>query len=154
MTASTTPLGPGTLKLGETATALDVSCQLTAAQVEWDKDKEDDETTLCGDVVPGDTTYTATLSGTLYQDLAVATGVVAYTWENKGQAVPFEFVPNTAAGATVTGTVVVDPITVGGDEMKAKMTSDFEWDCVGEPDITFGGAAMMAEPDAEVLEPA
>jgi hypothetical protein len=144
MPVSTTKLGPGTLTLGETGTELDASCQLLGAMVEWDKDKEDDETTLCGDVVPGDMTYTATLSGTVYQDLAEATGLVAYTWEHKGETVAFEFVPNTAAGATVTGDVIVDPLTVGGDEMKVKMQSDFEWDCVGEPTIAFGGAAVMA----------
>jgi hypothetical protein len=131
-------LGPGTLTVGEVGAVIDISCQINNAVVEWDKDKDDDQTVLCGDVVPGSTTYTATLSGNLFQDLDDGDGIVAFSWANKGNAYPFEFVPNTAVGATVAGSVVVDPISVGGDEMKANMASDFEWDIVGEPTLTMG----------------
>jgi hypothetical protein len=52
-------------------------------------------------------------------------------------AVDFTFTPNTAAGATVTGIVVIDPLDVGSTEdYGAVMTSDFEWACVGEPTLT------------------
>lgn len=145
MAVTTTKLGPGTLTLTLGAgTPLDVSCQLVSAQVEWDKNKDDDETTLCGDVVAGDVTYTATLSGTFFQDLATATGIVAFTWDNKGAAVEFEFTPNTIAAASVTGVVTVDPLMVGGDTPKAKMRSDFKWDCVGEPTLTPGTGVLEA----------
>lgn len=138
MAVATTPLGPGTLTLGETTASLDVSCQLIGAQVEADKTKEDDETTLCGDVVTGDVTYTYTLSGTMFQDLAIAGGVVDYTWTNTGQTVPFVFTPNTVAAAKVEGDVLIDPLMVGGDEPKAKMRSEFTWDIVGTPTFTPG----------------
>lgn len=136
MAVNSTKLGPGTLTLGETGTLMDASCQLTGAVVEWDKDKADDIRVLCGDVVAGGTTYSASVSGTFLQDLAEEEGLVAFTWANKGQSVAFTFVPNTAAGATVTGTLIVDPIAVGGtDDYGSTLTSDFEWACVGEPEL-------------------
>ena len=151
MAVKSTKLGPGTLTLGDVGTLQDASCQLAGAVVGWDKDKADDITVLCGDVVAGGTTYTATLSGTFLQDLEDEAGLVAFTWENRGVSVPFTFTPNTAAGATVTGTVVIDPIDVGStDDFGSTMTSDFEWDCVGEPALAWGGAAASASRETAV----
>ncbi len=144
MAYKVTKLGPGTISVGEVGSEIDFSCQLNNAQVAWDKDKDDDMTVLCGDVVPGSTTYTATLSGNVFQDLDDAAGLVAFSWENKGTTAPFTFTPNTAAGATVDGVVLIDPITVGADEMGANMASDFEWDCVGEPTLTIAAAPLAA----------
>ena len=153
MPANTTKLGPGTLILGEVGTNQDASCQVTGAVVAWDKNKADDITVLCGDVVGGGTTYTAKLSGTFLQDLADDAGIVAYSWANKGATVPFTYVPSTEAGATVTGNLIIDPIDVGStDDYGSTMTSDFEWDCVGEPSLTFGdvGGGAQAESQSEV----
>jgi len=139
MAVKSTKLGPGTLTLGPVGTPIDVSCQLTGAVVAWDKDKADDITVLCGDVVAGGTTYSATLSGTFLQDLDDASGIVGYSWTNKGTQVEFTYTPNTTAGTSVSGTLIVDPIDVGStDDFGSTMTSDFEWDCVGEPTLTFG----------------
>jgi hypothetical protein len=139
MTANSVRLGPGTLTFGETATVMDASCQLANGVVAWDKDADDPIRVLCGDTVAGNVTYSATLSGTFLQDLTVQDGLVNYTWINKGVTVPFEFVPNSDAGATVTGNVTVDPLDVGSDEeYGAVMDSDFEWDIVGEPVLSWG----------------
>jgi hypothetical protein len=138
MPANSVRLGPGTLTFGETGTPFDASCQLASGVVAWDKDADDPIRVLCGDTVAGNVTYTATLSGTFLQDLTEQTGLVNYTWENKGVTVPFEFVPNTAAGATVTGNLTIDPLDVGSDdEYGSVMQSDFEWDVVGEPLLTW-----------------
>jgi hypothetical protein len=141
-TAKVTKFGPGTLTIGETGTPIDVSCQLINAQIEWDKDKDDDVTVLCGDVVPGSVTYTSTLTGAMFQDVADEAGILFYSWEHKGETVPFTFTPNTAAGTTASGNVTLDPITFGSDEPKANMQADFTWDIVGEPTLTAGGAAV------------
>lgn len=133
MTATATKLGPGLLTIGDTATALDISCRLSAAWVKFDKDKEDDTPVLCGDEIPGSVEYPATLSGTLAQDLEDDEGIVAYSWTHRGEQQPFVFVPSTSAGKQVTGTVTIDPLDVGGDEVKKNMMSDFEWDIVGDP---------------------
>src|SRR5262245_38851715 len=148
MTAPTGPtvskLGPGLLTIGPVATALDISCQLSAAWVKWDKDKEDDVPVLCGDTIAGAATYTAKLSGTIAQDLGAASSFVEYSWTNKGTTQPFVFVPSDADGKQVEGEVTIDPVDVGGDEVKKNMMSDFEWDCVGEPTISPVTAAAAA----------
>lgn len=129
-------LGPGTLMLGETE---DMSCLIQNAEVSWSVDAEDDLNVLCGDTVAGARTYTATLSGTVLEDLDNPTGIVNFTWANKGDAVGFTFIPNTEAGATVSGDLTVDPLNVGGDEYGQVMTSDFEWSIIGEPELTWAG---------------
>lgn len=124
-------VGPGTLVIGEVGSTEAFEAQVTSAQVEWSVDSEDDENVLSGDVVAGDDTFTAVLSGSLFQDIA-AGGIVAYTWTNKGEVVPFTFIPNTVADRQITGEIKIVPITVGGD-VKKKAKSDFEFACVGEP---------------------
>lgn len=132
MPGSATKLGPGTLVLGETTTTLDMSCQLSAAWIKWDKDKEDDVAVLCGESIAGGVEYTGKLTGTVL----TTPELVTYTWDNKGTQVPFRFIPNSSWTDEVTGTVTVDPLDLGGDEVKKNMTADFEWDCVGEPALT------------------
>jgi hypothetical protein len=126
-------LDDGTLTIG--AAPLDVSCQVTNAQVNPTEnvDTEDAVHVLCGDTLPSTDTvdYSYTLSGTVLQDLA-AGGVVDFTWLNAGDEVPFKFVPNTAAGRQVTGVVRLVPLMIGGD-VPTRPTSDFEWACVGVP---------------------
>jgi len=129
-------LGPGTLKVGPSASALDVSCLVKSATFSYDKDADDPETGLCGTVYPGDVTYTGKLAGTVWQDIAAGSGLVQFSHANKGQTVEFEFVPNTAAVTAVTGTLVIDPLGIGGDEFGKKMTSDFEW-TVADADIAW-----------------
>jgi hypothetical protein len=133
MPATTVKLGPGLLTIGETGTPVDFTCQVIGARVDWSVDADDPVQVLCGDSVPGDRTYSAALSGSLFQDLGATTGIVDYSWTHKGEEVPFTFVPSTVAGQEVSGTLIVDPLSVGGDEAGANMTSDFEWAIVGEP---------------------
>ena len=132
MPGTATKLGPGTLIIGATTATLDLSCQLSAAKVEWDKDKEDDTPVLCGESIAGGVEYTAKLTGTVLVDLSTD-GMIDFTWTHKGEQHPFVFVPNDAAAKQVSGELIVDPLDVGGDEVKKNMSVDFEWDCVGEP---------------------
>lgn len=135
MAVTTTKLGPGELILGELATSVAMSCQLTKATITWDKKQDDDIPVLCGDVVPGTVEYTSKLEGTVFQDYTDDDGVGAYSWSNKGTLVPFTFTPNTTAtGAkTVTGMVTIDPLDFGGEDVKGNMTSDFSWVISGDP---------------------
>lgn len=133
MPAKVSKLGPGSLIIGvDAATGLDLSCQVSKAKVEWEKDKEDDTPVLCGETVAGAADYKAKLTGTVLLDLSTD-GMVDFTWANKGEQHPFTFIPSTADGKQVTGVLVVDPLDVGGEEVKKNMSVDFEWDCVGEP---------------------
>lgn len=129
-------LGPGVLKIGATGSEVDYAAQITGCTVKWDKDKEDDTPVLSGGSLTGDTTYTASLAANLFQDLGEPAGLVAYSWANKGTEVEVTFIPSTDAGQQVTGTVIVDPIDVGGEEAKGRPRSDIEWAFVGEPALS------------------
>jgi hypothetical protein len=137
MAAKVTKFGPGTLTIGEVGAPLDVSCQVINAQIEWDKDKDDDIVVLCGETVAGSTIYSAQLTGEMFVDVDDAAGILALSWADKGTTVPFTFTPSTEAGTSCAGDLVLDPLAFGSDEPKANMTSDFTWACVGEPTLTF-----------------
>lgn len=148
MPAIVNKLGPGTLTVGATGTPIDFTCQVTAARVEWSADAEDDIETLCGDSVAGARVYSSTLSATIFNDLATAAGIVEFSWTNKGTQHPFTFRPSMTSGVKqVTGTVTVDPISIGGDEVGQNMTSDFEWSIVGDP--VLGTPAVLLAADEE-----
>lgn len=127
-------MGPGTLRLG-VAGVQDVSCQIRNCRVVPSENvtTTDDLVVLCGETLKGDSTatYTFTLEGTLVQDIDAA-GVVAYTWDNRGDEVPVEFIPSTTEGRKVTGTVRLVPLVIGGD-VAARNTSDFTWSFTVDP---------------------
>jgi hypothetical protein len=147
MPATVHKLGPGELTIGSTPN--DFSCQVTAARVEWEVDEGDDVVVLCGETVPGARTYSAKLTATILSDLGAASGIVEFSWTNKGTQHPFVFVPNTVAAKQVSGVVIVDPISIGGDESGQNMTSDFEFACVGDPVIEPVSAALTRELEDE-----
>lgn len=153
MPATTVKLGPGTLTIGAVASAVDFTCQVIGARVDWSVNADDPVEVLCGETVAGDRTYTAALTGSIYQDLGDAAGIVAYSWAHKGEEVPFTFIPSTVVGDTVTGNLILDPVSVGGDDVGARMTSDFEWAIVGEPVLGAGtliaGAAARSSKTAD-----
>lgn len=126
-------LGPGTLKIGETGTELDLSCQMTEVKITWDADEGDPIDVLCGDTIPGDDRFTATLEGTVFQDMA-ANGVVDFSWSKKGSVHKVIFEP-TAGNAKVEGKVKIKPVDLGG-EVGKKNTSDLSWQFMGEPTFT------------------
>lgn len=138
MPINTTKLGPGTLTLG--VAAQEVNAQLTSASVTPAESvtTTDDVKVLSGEVLAGDETasYAFTLDGNFLQDLGAVSSVVAWSWDNMGTEQPFTFTPNTTAGTEVTGTLVPVPLRVGGDEVDARMASDFSWRIKGTPTLT------------------
>lgn len=133
-------VGPGSLTFGETGDDLDLSCQVSSAEISWDSDSEDDTYVLCGDVIPGESKFTATLTATILQDITTG-GAIDYSWKHKGEQVKFVYVPNKKETATITGMCVIQPLGVGG-EVKARPTTDLEWPCVGEPELTYPTAKV------------
>jgi hypothetical protein len=77
------------------------------------------------------------LSGNLDTDSEVPTGLFAFSQANAGATVPFEFVPNTAAGTSAAGEMIIDPLEFGADEFGAPMDSDFEFTIIGQPTWTY-----------------
>ena len=154
MPADVTKLGPGTLTLGSTGTEVDFSCQITGAKIAWSVNADDPVPTMCGDTVAGDRVYSSVLSGSLFLDVGLPGGILYYSWDHKGESVPFTFTPNTAAEASAAGTLILDPLDFGGDESGKNMTADFEWTCVGDPVLTppaGGGATTADAPDVELV---
>jgi hypothetical protein len=146
MPAKVTKLGPGKLTVGTIPT--DFTCQVTAARVEWSVDAEDAILTLCGDSVPGARNYSAALTASIFNDLGTTVGIVEFSWTNRGTQQAFVFQPSTVTGVKqVVGNLIIDPISVGGDEVGQNMTSDLEWEIVGIPTLT-----TPSLEDAEALE--
>ena len=133
-------LGPGTLTLG--TGALEVASQLTSCRVNVSENVEtgDKVKVLSGEELAADESvdFTYTLEGNFLQDLAAA-GVVDWSWTNAGTEQEFTFVPNTARGRQVSGIVKPVPVSIGGDEVDARMASDFTWRVIGTP--VFGAVA-------------
>jgi hypothetical protein len=129
-------VGPGLLTFGSAGTPTDATAQVTSATVSWSEDVEDDIPTLSGETLAGAANYTATLGGTFLQDIT-ETGLVAFTWTNKGTVLPFTYTPNNDEGASINGQVRIAPLSVGGD-VRSQPTSDFEWACIGEPTLDHG----------------
>lgn len=129
-------VGAGEFTVGLAGTLKDWTAQVTELTVEWSEDVEDDVPTLDGGQLDGEASYTAVLSGTLVQDIS-ETGVVPWSWANKGTRLPFSYTPNNVEDAAFTGVLRVAPLNAGG-AVKSKPTSDFEWACIGEPTIVHG----------------
>jgi hypothetical protein len=132
--------GPGTLKIGPTATLQDVSCYTNSCGLTVSKTSGTPTTKLCGAVKAGVNQYTYQLTGNVDIDLGNDSGLFAYSWDHAGETVDFEFVPDTDLGTSFAGQLVIDPLNVttaasptyGGD-----LTSDFTFDCVGQPVPTY-----------------
>lgn len=142
--SDTGQLGPGVLKIGETGSEIDISCYCNNAQVEWTDSATDPTTKLCGAVRAGVTTFTAQLTGNIDVDAGNESGFFALSWAEKGSQQPFEFTPSSELGTTVTGTLTIKPLTFGASAYGDDLTSDIAFDVVGDPVLTFDGAAAAA----------
>lgn len=134
MPAKAKALGPGKLTIGATGSLKDWSCQVSELSITFEKEEESIKV-LCGDSVSS-STYSATLEGTVVQDWHESTGFVKWSWDNKGETLPFVFIPDLAGKAQVKGHIIIDPINIGGEMMK-KNTSDIKWQLAGEPTLTY-----------------
>lgn len=138
-------LGPGvfTLKIGAAATAVDYSCLVNSMTLTTDVSVGDSTFKLCGTEIPGTLTPTGTLAGNVDQDIdaAAAGGLFQGCSEHWGETAPFTFEPSTSAGLEATGSVLLTPLTLGGDEYGAPLVSDFSFQTVG--DITYKQGATV-----------
>lgn len=132
-----TNLGPGTLKFGQTESQMDVSCLINNVRITASKDQDDPTYKLCGTATPGRIIYTYALEGNMDVDVATESGLFAYSQEHAGEQIAFEFVPNTTAGTSATGTVTIDPLDFGGDDYGAVLDSDFEFSVIGKPTYAY-----------------
>lgn len=134
MSVVTYEVGDGTLKLGP-AGVKDISCQVEELAIDPSEvvKTTDARPVLCGGEIPKKDVATVDwkMVGKIVQDLAAA-GVVAYTWDNAGEELDFEFIPSTAGARKVTGVVRIVPIKLGG-AVKTEPNSDISWQIIGTP---------------------
>lgn len=136
-------LGPGVLKIGATASPVDVSCLVNAATIEMSKDQGDTTWKLCGTSRPGAITYSFELNGNLDIDPADPDGIFMLSQDAAGSEQDYVFTPNTSAGVTATGRLIIDPLSFGGDTYAETMTSDFAFALTGPP--TYAAAPPVAD---------
>lgn len=131
MAIKSTVLGPGTLTIGEEGSEEQFAAQLTNIRLVPNVTTSDPIPVLSGEELDGDDTEIWEMSGTLLQSFD-ADSLVDWALANKGEKLPFVFVPNTVADRQYTGIVKVQPVTIGGD-VKKRNTSDFTWRMTGAP---------------------
>jgi hypothetical protein len=139
------------MKIGATGAEIDISCLINNATISANKNTTDSTTKLCGTVVPGTTTYDYVIGGNVDLDIAEATGFFALTQDNPGSEQDFTYTPNNDAATTATGKCIIDPLDFGGGTTTETMAADFEFALVGQPTYTYGGAAVAAADEQQLV---
>jgi hypothetical protein len=143
--------GPGVLKIGETATAIDVSCLVNGMRITAAVDAGDPTTKLCGTQRPGSRTYSWEMTGNIDIDPEAGdAGIFALSQVSYGTEQKFTFTPNNEAEATATGTLIIDPLDFGADAFGDDLTSDLTWALVDKPTYTYG-AVTLADTGTETV---
>lgn len=143
MPANSHVLGPGSLKLGETASQREIAQQLTKFSLEPKSDFEDDIPVLSGDTVAGDASTDWSLKGTANQDYDLDSFEL-WCYQHRLQDVPFLYTPSNSHAVSWSGVCTVVPLPVGGDVKKKKNTADFEFRVIGEPTpVDSAGAPLV-----------
>jgi hypothetical protein len=127
----TRTLGPGSLKIGETASVREWAGELTKTSLEPNTSSEDPIPTLDGGQVDGEDSYTWSLKGTLLDNFDFDS-LQVFALNNKGKLLPFVWTPNSEGGVDFSGVIKIRPIALGGD-VKKKNTNDFEFTLLGDP---------------------
>ena len=140
-------LGPGTLKIGETATPIDVSCLVNNVSIVPDISEGDSKTMLCGTTKRSADTITWAISGNIDVDAGLGSGFFALTWQHIGEVVDFEYTPSTEVGTKVVGQLKLAPLELGADNYGDFLNSDFEFGLENfDPAtaVTYGDTAPIA----------
>ena len=124
-------LGPGTLTFGPVGTPKQFAQDCTKVTLTPSTDSEDDTPMLDGSTESGEDTTTWEIGGTV-MDKYVLESLHVWAVENKGEVMPFVFVPSTEGGLEISGSAKIRPFGLGGD-VKKKNTNDFAFPLVGDP---------------------
>lgn len=118
-------LGPGSLKFGATGSEVEFAASLKSCKVTVDVSEGDLIPVLSGDELEDGDTETYSLSGSLLQQYDLDS-LLVWAHVNAGIDVPFVFIPDSDKQLSVSGTVRVRRLDIGGD-VKTRNTSDFTW---------------------------
>lgn len=156
MTVHDSRLLKGTLTFGATGSEATAEGQTTNCVIEQqDGDTEDTVNVLSGETVGGETTSGPWhITGTLLQDFDATPSLQQWSYLNRDTTQDFTFTPNDQSGApTITGQVSVKFLGLGGD-VKTRISRDFDWGIVGDPDFgTWGEVTPPAQEAASEPEP-
>ena len=134
MAVNVLTVGPGTLTIGADANLKNFESQTTSCRLVPNVENDDPINVLSGEQVAGDRTESFTLEGAFLQDFGSTGSLTEWLFEHRGETHPFKFIPNTTKARQITGSLVVEAIEIGGDA-RAKPTSDFGFQVIGEPVI-------------------
>lgn len=130
---TTRTLGPGSLKIGETGTALEWAGDLTKTTLTPSTSSEDPIPLLDGTDLDGEDTTTWELGGSLVDNFDMDS-LQKFALDHAGELLPFVWTPNNAASSDFSGVLKIRPIGWGGD-VKKKNTQDFAFPLIGAPTI-------------------
>jgi hypothetical protein len=118
MTTTDSRVRSGSMKFTSTVpvpgTEVDFSAQATAMSIVPNVDEQDPIEVLDGTKVGGTSTNNDTLDFTVISDHASASGLIAYSWANRGKPVDFDIAFDAAPANVWTGQVVMQALVVGG----------------------------------------
>lgn len=127
----TRTLGPGSLKIGETASVREWAGDLTKSALTPNTSSEDPMPLLDGSNLDGEDTTSWTFDGTLVDSFNFDS-LQNFCIANAGKVLPFVWTPNNAGGTDYSGSLKIRPIAIGGD-VKKKNTNDFSFPLIGNP---------------------
>lgn len=125
----------GTFTIGSTPLAMATQAANVRIVPETSEDGDPLEL-LSGDVLAADATTTWTLAARMIQDFTDPAGLIAFSWDEAGETVPFTWAPNGATGPSYAGNVVVRPLEVGGD-VNRRLENELEWVITAKPTVTY-----------------
>lgn len=130
------PLFHGQLTIGETGALQTFGRQVTNVELAPSVNVGDDIYVLDGGVAPGERTENFTMKGKMLQDFGMTEeSLTEWCFTNRGKQMPFILLPNDDSTKTITGDLVVEATSIGGDVNKTQ-EADFEFRLVGAPEIT------------------
>ncbi len=130
---ATRVLGPGSLKIGATASAREWAGSITKCSLTASTTGEDAIPLLDGNELDGDDTTTYALAGSIV-DSFERQSLQNFAIENAGKVFPFVWTPSNEGESDYSGSIKMRPISIGGD-VKKKNQNDFEFPLIGAPTI-------------------
>lgn len=133
MSVKSNRLGPGSLKFGATGDEVEFAVGVRECTVEPETEEGDEMYVLSGDSISEGDEDSYVLTGSILQSYDVDSFIL-WAHTNHGTDVPFKFTPDNDKDFSVTGTVRVRRVAIGG-EVKERNTSDFEFKGIGDYDL-------------------
>jgi hypothetical protein len=125
-------LGPGTVTIDVGDTPLDFSAEVKGAKIMHSYDETSDAVTyLDGSQSPATQQRTDGFAASLDNNLTAA-GLYQFLVTNDLAEAQITFTPNTGAGATWSGSVILTlPDEIGTDDMGTPIASEVDWSAIG-----------------------